>query len=71
MQSTSPTWRAESVASSVSQSRNSSALLWDEMDEDHFPTPAVEAYWTAFGLVMRRAGLTFVDLLDLADQEVA
>lgn len=47
-------------------------LLWDK-DEDHYPAPAVEAYWTAFGLAMRRAGLSFVDLVRLADagQEAA
>jgi len=33
--------------------------------------PAVTAYMVGFGLAMRRANLTFLDIMDLADQDVA
>lgn len=40
-------------------------------EESDYPNAIVESYYTAFGQAMRRAGLDFVDLIRLADQEVS
>lgn len=45
--------------------------LLEGEDEDGYPNAIVEAYYTAFGAAVRRAGLDFVDLMRLADQDAS
>ncbi len=45
--------------------------LQHDAESSGYESPVVSAYWSGFGGQLRSAGLTFVDLVNLADQEVA